>query len=82
MAMPKTKVAITLDAGLLGEVDAMVRQRLFASRSAAIEHAVSEKVLRIRGGRLARECARLDAGEERAMAETGLAEDAGQWPPY
>lgn len=31
---------------------------------------------------LDRECARLDASAEKAMAEDGLAEDFRRWPPY
>jgi Arc/MetJ-type ribon-helix-helix transcriptional regulator len=80
--MPKTKVAITLDADLLTEVDAMVRHRLFASRSAAIEQALSDAVRRMRSARLAAECDKLDPEEERLLAEAGMAEDAGLWPPY
>ena len=32
--------------------------------------------------RLARECAKLDAHEERAMANEALAVDAAAWPEY
>lgn len=32
--------------------------------------------------RLAQECAKLDPAEEQAIAEEGMAADAGQWPPY
>jgi len=80
--MRKTKLVITLDTELLAEVDAMVRERRFASRSAAIQQALSEKVRRMRRGRLAAECAKLDPAEERSIAEVGLAEEASQWPPY
>lgn len=31
---------------------------------------------------LAQECAKLDPTEEQAMANEGLAAEAGQWPPY
>jgi len=32
--------------------------------------------------RLEREAAKLDPVEEQAMADTGLAAEAAQWPPY
>ena len=32
--------------------------------------------------RVARECAKLDAHEEQALADEGLAEDLEQWPEY
>ncbi len=80
--MPKTKVAVTLEAGLLDEVDALVRQHRFANRSQAIENAVSEQLARLRRTRLAEACALLDPEEERALAEEGLAADVELWPEY
>lgn len=80
--MSKMKVAVTLEASLLEQVDALVRQHLFSSRSGAIEAALAEKLERIAKTRLARECAKLDAEEERALAEEGLSEDAKAWPAY
>jgi Arc/MetJ-type ribon-helix-helix transcriptional regulator len=79
--MPKTKIAITLDTALLRRVDALVGVR-FKNRSQAIESAVSEKLERYGRTRLARECEKLDPGEERAWAELGLAEDVRSWPTY
>jgi 23S rRNA (cytosine1962-C5)-methyltransferase len=40
----------------------------------------SEQIDRIE--RLARECAKLDPAEERALAEEGMAESMADWPPY
>jgi metal-responsive CopG/Arc/MetJ family transcriptional regulator len=80
--MPKTKVAITLDAELLERVDELVARRDFRNRSQAIEAAIAEKLARARRTRLARECAKLDRGEERALAEEGLAGSADSWPEY
>lgn len=73
LAMAKTKLAITLDSNLVGEADHLVKEGLFASRSQAIESAVAEKLERLARTRLARECAKLDPSEERAIAEEGLA---------
>jgi Arc/MetJ-type ribon-helix-helix transcriptional regulator len=81
-AMPKTKVAITLDAELLDRVDELVAQREFRNRSQAIETALAEKLSRSRRTRLARECAKLDPREERALAEEGLAGSSDSWPEY
>ena len=78
--MPKTKVAITLDAALLGRVDALVARREFPSRSQAIEIALAEKLARARRTRLARECAKLDPEDEKALAEEGLAGSSDSWP--
>lgn len=80
--MPKAKLAITLDGGLLGELDRLVAEGRFANRSQAIEAAVAEKLERLAGARLERESARLDPAEERALAEEGLAGSADTWPEY
>jgi metal-responsive CopG/Arc/MetJ family transcriptional regulator len=80
--MAKLKVAVTLDAGLLDQVDTLVRERRFPNRSQAIESALAEKLERLRRTRLARECAKLDPAEERRLADEGLAEDIESWPAY
>jgi Arc/MetJ-type ribon-helix-helix transcriptional regulator len=80
--MSKLKVAVTLDAGLLDQVDTLVRERRFPNRSQAIESALAEKLERLNRTRLARECAKLDPAEERRFAEEGLAEDVKSWPVY
>lgn len=80
--MPKTKVAITLDTDLVQDLDELVAQRRFANRSQAIEAALAEKLARLAKTRLARECAKLDPGEEKALAEEGLASGAETWPEY
>ncbi len=80
--MPKSKVAVTLDEGLLAEVDRLVARRDFPNRSQAIEAALAEKLERLSRTRLAREAAKLDPVEERALAEEGVGADAAAWPEY
>ncbi len=80
--MPKTKVAITVDSQILDRVDELVARREFRNRSQAIESAITEKLNRTRRTRLARECARLDPAEEKALAEEGLRGSADSWPAY
>ena len=80
--MRKTKVAVTLDAGLVRELDHLVATRHFPNRSQAIEIAVAEKIERLAKTRLARECAKLDPRAEEALAEEGLAGSRDTWPEY
>ena len=80
--MPKTKVAVTLDANTLRRVDRLVREARYPSRSQAIEAAVAAQLDRFERTRLADECAKLNAAAERAMANEGLAADAEDWPEY
>src|SRR3989442_3621949 len=82
MHVPKTKVAITLDAQLLDRVDELVARREFRNRSQAIETALAEKLARARRTRLARECAKLDPEDEKALAEEGLSGSSDSWPEY
>ena len=80
--MPKTKVAVTLETELLDRVDELVAQQRFRNRSQAIGTALAEKLQRLARTQLARECARLDPKEERALAEEGLAGSVETWPEY
>ena len=80
--MPKTKVAVTLEADLLDRVDELVARRRFRNRSQAIEAALAEKLDRVARTRLARECAKLDPEEERALAEQGLPGSRETRPEY
>jgi Arc/MetJ-type ribon-helix-helix transcriptional regulator len=80
--MPKTKVALTLDADLVERVDELVVRRRFRSRSQAIESALADKLQRLARTRLARESAKLNIREEKRLADEGLARDFDGWPEY
>lgn len=78
----KSKVAVSLDDALVRQVDLLVRDERYPSRSQAIEIAVAEHLVRLRRRRLADACALLDPDEEVALAEADLESDAASWPPY
>ena len=80
--MPKTKVALTLDADLLNRVDDLVARQRFRNRSQAVEAALAEKLARLARTRLAEECAKLDPAEEQQLADEGLAAADESWPEY
>lgn len=80
--MPSVKVAITIERETLRRIDALVTQRVFPNRSRAVQAALQEKLQRIAGTRLARECAKLDPHEEKALAEQGIAADMASWPEF
>ena len=80
--MPKTKVALTLDAALLERVDTLVARQRFPNRSQAVETALAEKLARLARTRLAEECSRLDPDEERQLADEGLVATGESWPEY
>jgi metal-responsive CopG/Arc/MetJ family transcriptional regulator len=80
--MNAAKITISLDPHLLHRLDRLVQSHDFPSRSQAVQEAVAEKIARIEKTRLAQECAKLDPLEEQALADTGLAAEASQWPPY
>jgi Arc/MetJ-type ribon-helix-helix transcriptional regulator len=68
--MPKSKVAITIDADLLREVDHWVRTGTFPNRSQAIQAGlVRLREEHARRHSLLAELAQLDPVEERALAE-------------
>ena len=80
--MSSRKIAITLESGLLAEVDALVKKHIFPSRSRAIQEAVKEKLGRLNHSLLAQECSKLDPEYEKTFAEEGLEEDCFEWPKY
>jgi len=80
--MAKAKIAITIDEKIVGRIDRLVKQRAFSNRSQAIEQAMHEKLARLDKSRLARECAKLDPTQERALAEKGIQEDQKLWPGF
>ncbi len=79
--MRTAKVAVSLDRRTLTHVDRLVRRGVFPSRSRLVQDSIEDKLRRIDGVRLARECAKLDRRLERALAEEGL-EPVAEWPPY
>jgi len=80
--MSTTKVAITLDKQLLGELDILVKEKHFPNRSKAIQEAIKEKLSKIKINRLAVECAKLDAKEERQLAEEDMIIALETWSEY
>ena len=78
--MPKVRVALTLDASLVDRVYTLVPEQRYRNRSQAVEAALSEKLDRLAGIRLATECRKLDPAVEQHLAEEGLAADS--WPEY
>ncbi len=80
--MARAKVAISLDENTLGQLDRLVKARVFPNRSQAIQEAVAEKISRLDRSRLARECAKVDPAYEKALAEEGLSSELAEWPEY
>jgi metal-responsive CopG/Arc/MetJ family transcriptional regulator len=80
--MSTTKVAITIDEGLLAKLDRLVDENVFPNRSKAIQEAVQDKLARMDRGRLARECAKLDPRAEQALAEGGIDAESNEWPEF
>jgi Arc/MetJ-type ribon-helix-helix transcriptional regulator len=80
--MPAMKVAVTIDAQLLREVDRWVAAGEFPSRSRAVQEAlISLRQQRNRHRSLLAELEKLDPAEERALAEEWLVGEA-PWPSY
>lgn len=78
----RAKVAISLDGRTLGRLDRLVKTHVFPNRSQAIQVAVDEKLARMDKSRLARECAKANPAQEKAMAEEGMSWELGEWPEY
>ncbi len=81
-AMASRKIAITLDARTVDEVDRLVLENIFPNRSRAIQRALESTLDALSRRRLQRECEKLDAREERREAEADLKRDLEEWPEY
>lgn len=80
--MPTAKIAITIDAETVKEIDRWVREKKYPNRSKVIQEAVKERIARWRKTRLIEESAKLNPKEEKALAEERLAAENEQWPGY
>lgn len=80
--MSKAKIAITVDETVLSNIDSLVSAGRYPNRSRAFEAAAESELVRVKRTRLALACLELDTGEERKLAEEGLAADAAAWPAY
>jgi len=76
------KVTVSIESNLLKKVDRLVKERVFANRSQAVQSAVEEKVSRLDKNRLARECAKLNKTEEQSLADLGLVSEADESLEY
>ncbi|MEJ2550556.1 MAG: ribbon-helix-helix domain-containing protein [Anaerolineales bacterium] len=80
--MSKEKVAVTIEKALLEQLDRLVAEEKYPSRSNAVERAVEDLLERDEHTRLAVESAKLDPAFEKALADEGLAGDLSEWPEY
>ena len=80
--MTAAKIAISIDPSVLAKVDALVKRKIFRSRSEVFQLAVGEQLDRLDSDALARECRKLDPHEEQAFADIGLSTDLTEWPAY
>ena len=65
------KIAITIDENLLAEIDYLVEQKVYPSRSKAIAANLEANRDSLRRQRFEIECAKLDPQEEQEFAEWG-----------
>jgi len=77
-----SKVAISVEKETLEHLDQLVKDKVFPSRSRAIQEAIQEKLARLERTRLAKECAKLDPVAEQALADEGLSDALREWPEY
>ena len=80
--MSVAKIAVTMEQGLVDQVDRLVREHVYPNRTRAIQDAVADKLRRMSRGRLARECAKLDPRFEQALAEEGVGGETAQLLKY
>lgn len=80
--MPQAKVAITIDEKTLKQLDRLVREGKYKSRSRAIQDTLDEKLKGWRRKRLIQEASKLNIEEERAYAEESIHTEKETWEEY
>ena len=75
-----SKVTLSIERETLERLDRLVKDKVFPSRSRAIQEAIREKLARLERTRLAEECSKLDPIAEKAMAEEGLSDTLQRYP--
>lgn len=80
--MSKRKIAITIDAGLVKELDLLVEGNIYPSRSRAIESALAFTSEISKRRRLLTELSKLNPDEEIELAEEFMNADGVKWLEY
>jgi len=80
--MPAAKIAVTVDKKIVNQIDRLVREGKYKSRSSVIQTALEEKLNSKKRKRLAEELTRLDPKEERELADEFLRSDSEEWDEY
>ncbi len=80
--MPVAKIAISIDAKVVSQLDGLVQKGLFPNRSKAIQEALESQMSKLDRSRLAIECSKLDSKQEQKLAEEGMSLEGEQWPKY
>jgi metal-responsive CopG/Arc/MetJ family transcriptional regulator len=80
--MASAKIAVSMDEELLAQLDHLVKQRQFSSRSQAVQVSLQEKLSQLKRNRLARECKKLNPRQEQKFADADLNGDLSGWPEY
>ncbi|HNC47274.1 MAG TPA: ribbon-helix-helix protein, CopG family [Acidobacteriota bacterium] len=67
--MSTSKITISIDQTLLQQLDLLVQERVFSSRSQAFQEALQAKLREIRRQRFDAECRKFDPQVEQAFAD-------------
>ncbi|MFQ5431888.1 MAG: ribbon-helix-helix domain-containing protein [Nitrospinota bacterium] len=82
MTVPASKIAVTVDEKVVKQMDRLVREGKYKSRSSVIQDALEDKLKERKRKRLIAELSKLDPNEERHLAEEFIQSDAEQWDEY
>jgi len=79
IVMPAAKIAVTVNEKVVKQMDRLVKEGKYKSRSSVIQDALEEKLKDKKRTRLIAELSKLDPKEERHLADEFLQLDAEQW---
>lgn len=80
-SMPAKKIAVTVDKDIIKQIDRLVREGKYRSRSKAVQDALRD-IKNWRRKRLLEEVSKLDPKKERGLAEESLHAENEEWEKY
>jgi Arc/MetJ-type ribon-helix-helix transcriptional regulator len=82
ISMNTVRLAVSLEKNVIEQIDLLVKDKHYPSRSQLIRSAVKEKISKLNKSRLATECEKLDSKFEVNLSEESFISEIEEWPEY
>ena len=80
--MNTVRLAVSLEKNILDQIDTLVKNKQYPSRSQLVRSALKEKISKLNKNRLVKECDKLDDKFEVKLSEESFFVENEEWPEY